>query len=138
MKIVCDTNVLVSATLSDGTPRKLLRLIACGTVENAVSLEILAEAGNVLVRPKFGLSPEQVTQAIDVFSEISLLVTPARQVDVVKNDPSDNRILEAAEAAKADFIVSGDKHLLGLQSWNGIEILSPTDFLERFSGADGK
>ncbi|MCF7817206.1 MAG: putative toxin-antitoxin system toxin component, PIN family [Kiritimatiellales bacterium] len=134
MKIVCDTNVLVSATLSDGTPRKLLRLIACGEVENAVSLEILAEAKNVWVRPKFGLSPEQVTQAIDVFSEISLLVAPVQPVDVIKDDPSDNRILEAADAAKADCIVSGDKHLLNLQSWNGIEILSPASFLERLNG----
>lgn len=134
MKIVCDTNVLVSATLSDGTPRKLLRLIACGEVENAVSLEILAEAKNVLVRPKFGLSPEQVTQAIDVFSEISLLVAPVQPVDAIKDDPSDNRILEAADAAKADCIVSGDKHLLNLQSWNGIEILSPASFLERLNG----
>ena len=131
MKIVCDTNVLVSATLSDGTPRKLLRLIACGKVENAVSLEILAEAKNVLVRPKFGFSPEQVTHAIDVFSGISLLVAPVQRVDAIKDDPSDNRILEAADAATADCIVSGDKHLLNLQSWNGIEILSPADFLER-------
>lgn len=134
MKIVCDTNVLVSATLSDGTPRKLLRLIACGEVENAVSLEILAEAKNVLVRPKFGFSPEQVTQAIEVFSEISQLVAPVQHVDVIKDDPSDNRILEAAEAAMADYIVSGDKHLLNLHSWNGIEILSPASFLERLNG----
>jgi len=134
MRIVCDTNVLVSATLSNGTPRKLLRLIACGEVENAVSLEILAEAKNVLVRPKFGFSPEQVTHAIDVFSEISVLVAPVQPVDVIKDDPSDNRILEAADAAMADCIVSGDKHLLNLQSWNGIEILSPADFMERLSG----
>jgi len=50
-------------------------------------------------------------------------------VDVVKQDPDDDRILEAALAAKAAFIVSGDKHLLNLQSWNGIEILSPAVFL---------
>ena len=134
MKIVCDTNVLVSATLSDGTPRKLLRLIACGDVENSISLEILAEAKNVLVRPKFGFSPEQVTQAIDVFSVISLLVTPVERVSVVKDDPDDDRILEAALAARADIIVSGDKHLLNLKTWNGIEILSPVGFLERISG----
>ena len=134
MKIVCDTNVLVSATLSDGTPRKLLRLIACGEVENAVSLEILAEAKNVLVRPKFGFSPEQVTHAIDVLSEISLLVTPVERVSVVKDDPDDDRILEAALAARASIVVSGDKHLLSLGRWNNVEILSPTAFLERVSG----
>lgn len=134
MRIVCDTNVLVSATLSNGTPRKILRLIACGDVQNFVSLEILAEAKNVLVRPKFGLSPEEVTQAVDVFSEISLHVSPAQRVNVIKEDPDDDRILEAALAAKADFIVSGDKHLLNLQSWNGIEIRSPADFLEHLDG----
>ena len=134
MKIVCDTNVLVSATLSNGTPRKLLRLIACGDVENAISLEILAEAKNVLVRPKFGFSPEQVTHAIDVFSEISVLVAPVQPVDVIKDDPSDNRILEAAVAAQADCIVSGDKHLLSLGTWNNVGILSPADFMEQFGG----
>ncbi len=134
MKIVCDTNVLVSATLSNGTPRRLLRLIACGEVENAVSLEILAEAKNVLVRPKFGFSPEQVTHAIDVFSEISVLVAPVQPVDVIKDDPSDNRILEAAVAAQADCIVSGDKHLLSLGTWNNVGILSPADFMEQFGG----
>ncbi|MEN8255937.1 MAG: putative toxin-antitoxin system toxin component, PIN family, partial [Verrucomicrobiota bacterium] len=129
-----DTNVLVSAMLSNGTPRKLLRLIACGKVENAVSPEILVEAKNVLVRPKFGLAPEQVTQAIDVFSEISLLVAPVQRVNVVKHDPDDNRILEAADAAMAKYIVSGDKHLLSLGEWKNIEILSPADFMERFRG----
>jgi putative PIN family toxin of toxin-antitoxin system len=138
MKIVCDTNVLVSAMLSNGTPRKLLRLIACGQVENAISLEILAEAKNVLIRPKFGFSPQQVTHAIDVFSEISLLVAPAQHVDVIKDDPSDNRFLEAADAAMADCIVSGDKHLLNLLSWNGIEILSPSAFIAKFQGDAGR
>lgn len=134
MKIVCDTNVFVSAVLSDGVPRKLIRLIACGAVKNAVSLEILSEAKNVLIRPKFGLGPLLVTQAIDVFSEISELVAPVQTLDVIKDDPSDNRILEAAEAANAEYIVSGDKHLLNFHFWNGIEILAPADFLECLNG----
>ncbi len=71
---------------------------------------------------------------VEIFLEISELFTPVQHVDVIKDDPSDNRILEAAETAMADYIVSGDKHLLSLGTWNGIEILAPADFLERLNG----
>ena len=134
MRIVCDTNVLVSGILFNGPPRRILERIALGKIENAISFEILAEAKDVLARPKFGLRAEQVAGIIETFTETFVLVAPTERVSVVKDDPDDDRILEAALVARAEIIISGDKHLLNLQSWNGIEILSPADFLERLNG----
>ena len=132
MRIVCDTNVLVSGVLFNGPPRHILELISRAKVENAISLEILAEAKNVLLRPKFGLSSEQVVNIIDTFVETFVLVTPTERVVAVKNDPDDDRILEAAQTAHARFIISGDQHLLSIGVWNDVEILSPAVFVKRF------
>ncbi|MEA2068117.1 MAG: putative toxin-antitoxin system toxin component, PIN family [Verrucomicrobiota bacterium] len=131
MRIVCDTNVLVSGVLFNGPPRRILERVALGKIENAISLEILAEAKDVLARPKFGLSSEQVAGIIETFTETFMLVAPVERVRVVENDPDDDRILEAARAAKADLIISGDKHLLSLGIWSNVEIISPAVFMER-------
>jgi len=131
MRIVCDTNVLVSGVLFNGPPRQILERVALGKIETAISFEILAEAKEVLIRPKFGLSSEQVAGIIETFTETFMLVAPVERVRVVENDPDDDRILEAARAAKADLIVSGDKHLLSLGIWNNVEIISPSVFMER-------
>ena len=131
MRIVCDTNVLVSGVLFNGPPRRILEQIALGKIENAISLEILAEAKDVLGRPKFDLSSEQVTGIIETFTETFVLVTSTERVAVVKDDPDDDRILEAALASRASIIVSGDKHLLSLGQWNKVGILSPADFMEQ-------
>jgi putative PIN family toxin of toxin-antitoxin system len=132
MRIVCDTNVLISGVLFNGPPRRVLELIARGAIDNAVSLEILAEVKNVLLRPEFGLSSEQVTDMVATFAETFSLVAPGVQVDAVKDDPDDDRILEAAQTAHARVIVSGDQHLLSIKAWREIEILSPAVFMERF------
>ena len=131
MRIVCDTNVLVSGVLFNGPPRRILERVALGKIENAISFEILAEAKDVLIRPKFGLSSEQVAGIIETFTETFILVAPVERVRAVKDHPDDNRILEAAQAANANLIVSDDKHLLSLGNWNNVEILSPADFMER-------
>lgn len=132
MMIVCDTNVLVSGVLFNGPPRQILTLISRAKVENVISLEILTEAKNVLLRPKFGLSSEQVSDIIDTFVETFVLVTPTERVVAVKNDPDDDPVLEAAQTAYARFIVSGDQHLLSLGVWNDVEILSPAVFVDQF------
>jgi putative PIN family toxin of toxin-antitoxin system len=132
MRIVCDTNVLISGVLFNGPPRRVLELIARGAIDNAVSLEILAEVKNILLRPEFGLSSEQVTDMVATFTETFSLVAPGVRVDAVKDDPDDDRILEAAQTAHARVIVSGDQHLLSIKAWREIEILSPAVFMERF------
>jgi putative PIN family toxin of toxin-antitoxin system len=75
-----------------------------------VSPEILAEVADVLQRQKFGWTASDAKEAIDWISQISDNVAPNQSLDVVKDDPSDNRILECAAAARSDYVISGDKH----------------------------
>jgi putative PIN family toxin of toxin-antitoxin system len=129
MNIVCDTNVLVSGILFGGNPREVLRLCSTLRVVNFISPDIMQEVEDVLRRPKFGLLPEQVYRIMGIFMETFAMVTPTITVDDITVDCDDNRILEAAHAAEAQVVVSGDKHLLELVSWRGISILTPADFL---------
>ncbi len=129
MNIVCDTNVLVSGVLFGGNPREVLRLCSTLRVVNFISPDIMKEVEDVLRRPKFGLLAEQVYRIMGIFMETFAMVTPTITVEDITVDPDDNRILEAAYAAEAQTIVSGDRHLLELVSWRGISVLTPADFL---------
>ena len=133
MKIVCDTNILISGILFGGKPREILRLCASGTVVNCISPDILKEVEEVLLRPKFGLKETQVYEIIRLFRDTFTLVSSDRRLSIVTADPDDNRILEAALATKADAIVSGDAHLLDLVNWKGIPVISADTFLKKFS-----
>lgn len=133
MKIVCDTNILISGVLFGGKPREILRLCASGTVVNCISPDILKEIEAVLLRPKFGLKEVQVYEIVRLFRDTFTLVSPDRRLSVVTADPDDNRILEAALAADADAIVSGDAHLLDLVNWKGIPVISADTFLKKFT-----
>ena len=134
MKVVCDTNVVVSGILFGGPPRQVLILAARGQITNVTSLGLLREAEDVLLRPKCGLRPEQASKVVALFQETSEVAAPSRHVNAITRDPADNLVLETAEAASADFIISGDKHLLDLANWKGIPILSPASFLEEIMG----
>jgi uncharacterized protein len=132
VKIVCDTNVLVSGILFEGSPRRILALVSRGEVVNFTSPELLRVVEDVLRRPKFGLRPAQVTGIIALFRETFEIVHPARRVRVATADPADDRVLEAAEAAAVAAIVSGDRHLRDLAKWEGIRILPPAEFLSEW------
>ena len=129
MKVVCDTNVLISGILFGGHARAILSLAAQGAIVNCISPDILREMGEVLARPKFDLSPDQVSGILQLLGDSFETARPAARVAAIKTDDSDNRILEAAWAAGAKCIVSGDKDLLNLRAWRGIRILSPADFM---------
>ena len=130
MNIVCDTNVLVSGILFRGNARCILQLAARGVVTNCISVAILHEVEDVLIRPKFGLDPKRVMSIVDLFRDSFEVVIPSSRITAVRADPDDNRILEAAMTARADFVVSGDKHLLALAEWKGIQVVSPAQFME--------
>lgn len=83
---------------------------------------------DVLVR-KFDATPEEVIEAIGIITTAARTVKTSVQLDVIKEDPPDNRILECAVSAGADYIVTGDKDLLRLKQYDGIHILSVSDFL---------
>ncbi len=128
-RIVVDTNILVSATVFGGLPDRVLDLAREGKIEIITSPCILEEYSRIL-KVKFTFSPERVLEALLEIRGLTTLTNPRITLDVVKEDEPDNRILECAVSAKADFIVSGDiKHLQPLEEYRGIKILSPSEFL---------
>jgi putative PIN family toxin of toxin-antitoxin system len=111
-RIVLDTNIVVSAALQpSGLPAQLLELVAYRAVELCVSEELLAEYREVLARPKFArLDPQRVALLLKLIAEEAIMVRPAKVLTISK-DEADNRFYECAEAAGADYIVTGNiKH----------------------------
>jgi putative PIN family toxin of toxin-antitoxin system len=137
VNIVCDTNVLVSGVLFGGHAREILRLASRGVLINFISPGILREAEEVLGRSKFGLGPEQVLEIIALFKDTFEMVIPSMRVRAVPSDPEDDSVIETALAARAEYIVSGDKHLLALMKWEGIPLISPAQFMQKVIGRRG-
>jgi putative PIN family toxin of toxin-antitoxin system len=135
LRAVLDTNVLVSAyVFPGGKPEAVFRLVLQGDVEHVTSATLLAELGRVL-QDKFGWDPGRSEAAVTQVVRVSRLVEPAEQLAIVREDPDDDRVLEAAVAGNASFIVSGDRHLLQLASFREVRIVLPSDFLSLvFSG----
>lgn len=132
-RIVLDTNVLISAILFNGPPREVLELVVSGTVDCSLSLSILDELRDVLLRPKFGFSPEQALQVLEELHAVCDVINPILKTSVIAEDPDDNVVLECALESKADFIVSGDKHLLDLVEFKSIQITNPAAYLKTLS-----
>ena len=127
LKLVLDTNTIISAFFWDGNEAELFRKIEQGKVILCISREILTEIENVIKRPKFddimknaGVTPNQVMQKIVSLSH--LVIAPKIKIDLCR-DKKDNKFLECAESAKAEYIVSGDEDLLSLKEYKGICII---------------
>lgn len=132
MKVVLDTNILISAfVFPGGKPEAVYRMAVEGRVELTSSVVILAEFGRVLTE-KFGRDDRAVAEAVAQVAVIAMVTTPSEVVHVIEADPDDDRILEAAAEGGAGVIVSGDRHLLQLREWRGIRILSPAEVLSEF------
>jgi putative PIN family toxin of toxin-antitoxin system len=129
VRIVLDTNVLISALLFGGNPREILDRVIRGEVILCLSEPILTELGNVLQRYKFGFPHTIVNQIVTELSAISELVLPEEKIQEIKADEADNHVLECAVEAHADYIVSGDSHLLELKKCRSIQVVSPQQFL---------
>ena len=130
---VLDTNVLVSGILFGGKPREVLRLAIAGVIAAYLSPSMLRELREVLVRPKFKL-PSEVAFAIVEQLQLNLkMVYPREAIPVIEADPDDDAVIACAVAAQADFIITGDPHLLDLGTYQQIEILSPAAYLVRFA-----
>lgn len=109
IRVVLDTNVIVSATLkSQGLEAAVLMLELKQVVELCVSEAILAEYQGVLSRPKFKHHPKQISKLLSQFKSHSAHFQPNQTIAVCSDGP-DNRLLECAETARADFLVTGNK-----------------------------
>jgi putative PIN family toxin of toxin-antitoxin system len=133
-RVTADTNIFISALIfPGGKPFQLLQLARAGKINLTVSKAIVDEIGGVLAR-KFNWPPEDIADARKWITEIARTAMPAVQLDVIREDPPDNRILECAVAAGSDYIVSGDNDLLRLARYDSIRILNVSDFLDLARG----
>ena len=130
-RVVLDTNILISSVLIKfGNPRKIFEKFLNGEFILIESEEMLAEIRDVLFRPKFNyISLIEKENFIKNLLSLCNIVEPKQKIDIIKDDPDDNIILECALEGNADYIISGDEHLLGLKEFKGIKIISPKEFL---------
>ena len=134
MKVVLDTNVVVSRFISPtGVPARLIARWTRGAFDLLASEPILIEYQQALtyshVIKLHGYTNAEIADWIREVREVSITVIPVDTLRVVSADPKDDIFVECAVAGGADYIVSGDKHLLSLGEYQGIRILSPAEFL---------
>ena len=136
IRVVIDTNVLVSALVSrDGPNAQVLNLVLAGSIRPCVSDELLKEYRAVLRRPKFrGLSALHIDALISLLDKLSLKVTPSVRLSVSHDEP-DNRVYECADAARAHYIVTGNrKHFP--TPYRSVEVVSARQLLDLLAVTD--
>lgn len=129
--VVLDTSVLVSAFGWKGPERSVYRLCWEAELQMVTSAALLAELEQVLGYPKFNLEPAEIEAVLADVRSTAVLVAPDRSVRAVPDDPADDRVLECALEAGADWIVSGDRHLLDLDSFEGIPVVRAPELLRQ-------
>lgn len=129
-KVVLDTNILISALGWNGKPRQIFERCIEGEFELIISQKQLVELQRVLDYPKFNFTEDEKETFISLILKIATIVDILGTVDVIKEDPDDNVILETAMTGKCRYLISGDPHLLQLKKLDQIEILTANEFLE--------
>ncbi len=128
---VFDNNVLISVVLLAGVPRKSFdRFLDNGTV--LVSVPVLLELADILNREKFDkyVTHDERMRFMVSFLKVAEIIEISETI-IVCRDPKDDKLLELAVSGKADFLVTGDKDLLVLNSFRGVTIITPREFLEK-------
>jgi putative PIN family toxin of toxin-antitoxin system len=141
-RAVLDSSVLISAFLTEGgTAYQVLRAARGGAFVLCLSREILAETRSSLrekvktIRRYYAYSDERIEEHIADLAALAELTRKLPVIQAVPLDPEDDVIVATAVAAKADYLVSGDRHLLTLGAYQGIQILTPRAFLDLLEGA---
>ncbi len=131
MRIVIDTDVFVSSFFNPkGAPKKVIDLWKTEKAILCVTEEIIEEYVEVLMR--VGLSGEpELAELLGLFKKKSniLFFASTPKLTLIQDDPDDNKFIECAVTAHARYIISGDKHLLGLNRYQDIQVLAPADLL---------
>ena len=139
MRLVLDTNVVVSALIWGGTPYKLIGAAAAGDIELVTSPALLAELRDVLGRQhlasRLAARRSSVEQAIGFYGELAVSVSPLSTPRVVPNDVDDDHVIAAAVAGSAEIVVSGDRHLLSMGNHQSISIVNAAEAVRRVEGA---
>ncbi|MBN2565644.1 MAG: putative toxin-antitoxin system toxin component, PIN family [Candidatus Eisenbacteria bacterium] len=134
MRVVLDTNVLLSALLFGGMPRQLFHECIRGEPRLLTSDALMTELTAVLNRPRFHLAGDAVRAIVGEVASVAQTVAATAAVTAIPEDPPDNAVLACAVDGKADHVVSGDGHLLDLGVYHGIPILTVREYLESVLG----
>lgn len=135
IKAVVDTNILISALITKrlSSPSQVYNFIKSENFLLVTSSTILEELEDVISREEIvklhQKTPKQIKEILKEIVETSYIVPGLVSVEVVKEDPDDDKFLAAAIEGRADYVVSGDKPLLNIKEYHGIKIVSPTDFI---------
>ena len=135
-RIVCDTNVIVSGFFWEGAPRHVLSRIEAGDDKLFTSRDLLIELERVLAYRKLDkiLSSAQLSSADIlrwVISHATIVIPKPLTGIVIHEDPSDDTVLACAVTAGAQIIISGDRHLLGLGSYEDVWIVDAADYMTK-------
>lgn len=136
MRAVLDTNVLISAVIATGVPHKLLVKGFNHEYQIVVSVETLTEFRETLLKypERFHMDEDDVQAEVETIRYFAEFVNPQEAITAVEDDPDDDKFLEAAVAGDVEYLVSGDGHLLSLDSFRGIDIVEPRTFYEHIDG----
>ena len=130
LRVVYDTNVIVSAALKPGSlPASLVAMAMAKAVRVFLSPAILTEYDAVLKRPKFRLDPKAVETFLRDLRNAAVMVRPSQRVSRAPDEP-DNRFLECAVAARADYLVTGNKRHFPFSAFEGTRIVRPAEFAQ--------
>ena len=127
-KVVLDTNVFVSALGWKGASRAIFHKCIEGNLKLFLSTEIFHEIKRVLHYPKLKFSQIEIDEFLDQILEVGSLIETEVRVDIIKDDPSDNKFLACAVTVRADYIISRDPHILKIKEFERIKIRSPEIF----------
>ena len=130
MKIVIDANLFISAFFWQGNPKKVIDRVINKSDDLFISVDILNEITDVINRPKFKADKQKTENYISEIKNIANIVDISEQINLSR-DKKDNKYIDCAIAANADFIVSGDIHLLELKEYGKIKIVKAKDYLDR-------
>lgn len=132
VRIVLDTNILVSGLLYNGKPRRLLDLAVNGKIGLVSSTEMIDELNAVLSREKFGLSKEEQAIMVDFVIRLSKITALKSKFKAVKEDPDDDIVINTAYDGDADYIVTGDRAILALKKFGKTSIVKASEMLNYF------
>jgi putative PIN family toxin of toxin-antitoxin system len=130
VRVVYDTNVLISALGWGGNPDQCVRRALDGDVALFVSPDLLNELARVMEYPRFEFTDREKGAFFAAIISGSSVVNPNETIHEIQPDPDDDIVLECAVAADTTYIVSGDDHLRSLEQFRAIRILSPADFID--------
>lgn len=130
MIIVLDTNVFISGIYWSGDSERILNYWFDNRFEVICSIKIIEEIIKTLMNFKVQLEFNNLLLWINIISGKSVIIEPIVKLNVVKDDPDDNKFIEAAVTGKADYIITQDNHLLRIGKFQDVEIMTPSEFLK--------